>query len=175
MSSHASYDTAGRDHSSQDEILVNADELVPTCQHYSPVTINRFVEGDRWNSSKLSTNSENGRDKSWQDRTKLHFKSPTAERRHVLCIGVGGDRIHASRPGGAGHVRLSPTRQDRILRIKVKVLKTTYIESFCARHDSEFVVTRNFLTARTDQQSQAYTELAPRGREDEFRQDQRPL
>jgi hypothetical protein len=27
--------------------------------------------------------------------TKLHFKSPTAERRHVLCVGVGGDRIHA--------------------------------------------------------------------------------
>jgi hypothetical protein len=27
--------------------------------------------------------------------TKLHFKSPTAERRHVLCVGVGGDRTHA--------------------------------------------------------------------------------
>jgi hypothetical protein len=38
--------------------------------------------------------------------TKLHFKSPTAERRHVLCVGVGGDRTHASRPGGAGHARL---------------------------------------------------------------------
>ncbi len=35
--------------------------------------------------------------------TKLHFKSPTAERRHVLCVGVGGDRTHASRPGGAGY------------------------------------------------------------------------
>ena len=23
--------------------------------------------------------------------TKLHFKSPTAERRHVWCVGVGGD------------------------------------------------------------------------------------
>ena len=42
--------------------------------------------------------------------TKLHFKSPTAERRHVLCVGVGGDRTHASRPGGAGYARLSPTR-----------------------------------------------------------------
>ncbi len=27
--------------------------------------------------------------------TKLHSKSPTAERRHVLCVGVGGDRTHA--------------------------------------------------------------------------------
>ncbi len=35
--------------------------------------------------------------------TKLHFKSPTAERRHVLCVGVGGDRTHASCPGGAGY------------------------------------------------------------------------
>ncbi len=26
---------------------------------------------------------------------KLHFKSPTAERRHVLWVGVGGDRTHA--------------------------------------------------------------------------------
>ncbi len=42
--------------------------------------------------------------------TKLHFKSPMAERRHVLCIGVGGDRTHASRPVGAGYARLSPTR-----------------------------------------------------------------
>jgi hypothetical protein len=29
--------------------------------------------------------------------------------RHVLCVGVGGDRTHAARPGGAGYVRL-PTR-----------------------------------------------------------------
>ncbi len=36
--------------------------------------------------------------------TKLHFISPTAERRHVLCVGVGGDRTHAARPGGAGYV-----------------------------------------------------------------------
>jgi hypothetical protein len=36
-------------------------------------------------------------------RTKLHFKSPTAEslRRHVLCVGVGGDRTHAARPQGS--------------------------------------------------------------------------
>jgi hypothetical protein len=37
--------------------------------------------------------------------TKLHFKSPTAGRRHVLCVGhfgVGGDRTDAPRPGGAG-------------------------------------------------------------------------
>jgi hypothetical protein len=27
-----------------------------------------------------------------------------------LCVGVGGDRTHASRPGGAGYARLSPTR-----------------------------------------------------------------
>ncbi len=27
-----------------------------------------------------------------QKGTQLHFKSPTAERRHVLCVGVGGDR-----------------------------------------------------------------------------------
>ena len=26
--------------------------------------------------------------------TKLHFKSPKAERRHVLCVGVGGDQTH---------------------------------------------------------------------------------
>ncbi len=32
-----------------------------------------------------------------QQGTELHFKSPTAERRHVLCFkfGVGGDRTHA--------------------------------------------------------------------------------
>ncbi len=30
--------------------------------------------------------------------SKLHFKSPTAERRHVLCVGVGGDRTHAGPP-----------------------------------------------------------------------------
>jgi hypothetical protein len=35
--------------------------------------------------------------------TKLQFKSPTAERRHVSCVGVGGDRTHASRSGGAGY------------------------------------------------------------------------
>ena len=36
----------------------------------------------------------------WQD----HFKSPTAERRHVLCVGVGGDRTtpaHSRRVGYA--------------------------------------------------------------------------
>jgi hypothetical protein len=27
--------------------------------------------------------------------TKLHFKSPTAERRHISFVGVGGDRTHA--------------------------------------------------------------------------------
>ncbi len=26
--------------------------------------------------------------------TNFHFKSPTAERKHVLCVGVGGDRTH---------------------------------------------------------------------------------
>jgi hypothetical protein len=44
--------------------------------------------------------------------TKLHFKSPTAERRHVLCVGVGGDRTHAgpaARPNGAGYARLKAT------------------------------------------------------------------
>ncbi len=30
--------------------------------------------------------------------TKLHFKSPTADRRHVLCVGVGGDRTDAGPP-----------------------------------------------------------------------------
>jgi hypothetical protein len=35
----------------------------------------------------------------------LHFKSPTAERRRVLSVGVGGVRTHAARPGGAGCVR----------------------------------------------------------------------
>ncbi len=39
--------------------------------------------------------------------TKLHFKSQTAERRHVLCVGIGGDRIHASRSRGARYVRLA--------------------------------------------------------------------
>ncbi len=31
----------------------------------------------------------------WLKGTKLHFKSPTAERRNVLCVGDGGDRTHA--------------------------------------------------------------------------------
>jgi transposase InsO family protein len=30
--------------------------------------------------------------------TKLHFKSPTAERRHASCVGVGRDRTHAGPP-----------------------------------------------------------------------------
>jgi hypothetical protein len=34
---------------------------------------------------------------------ELHFNSPTAERRRVLCVGVGGDRTHAAHLGGAGH------------------------------------------------------------------------
>ncbi len=50
--------------------------------------------------------------------TKLHFKSPTAERRHVLCVGVSGDRTHASRPGGAGYARLSPTRLGGTINIQ---------------------------------------------------------
>jgi hypothetical protein len=29
--------------------------------------------------------------------TKVHFKSPTADRRHVLCVGVGRDRTHSAR------------------------------------------------------------------------------
>ncbi len=33
--------------------------------------------------------------------TKLHYKSPTAEWRYVLCVGVGGDRTHAARPQGS--------------------------------------------------------------------------
>ncbi len=36
----------------------------------------------------------------------LHFKSPTAERRHVLCVGVGRDQTHAARSRGAGYLRL---------------------------------------------------------------------
>jgi hypothetical protein len=29
-----------------------------------------------------------------------------AERWHVLCVRVGGDRTHAARPGGAGYAHL---------------------------------------------------------------------
>jgi hypothetical protein len=36
------------------------------------------------------------------EETELHFKSPTAERRHVLRVGVGGDRTHAARPHHLG-------------------------------------------------------------------------
>jgi hypothetical protein len=40
-------------------------------------------------------------------RTKLHFKSSTAERRHVfnvvLCVGIGGAQTHAVRPVVAGY------------------------------------------------------------------------
>ena len=39
--------------------------------------------------------------------TKLHFKSPTAERSHFLCVEVGGNRTQAARPGGAGYACLS--------------------------------------------------------------------
>jgi hypothetical protein len=40
--------------------------------------------------------------------TKLHFnlKSPLAERRHVLCVLVGGNGTHAARPGGARNASL---------------------------------------------------------------------
>jgi hypothetical protein len=31
--------------------------------------------------------------------TKLNFKSLTPEKRHVLCVGVGGDRTHVTRSG----------------------------------------------------------------------------
>ncbi len=47
-----------------------------------------------------------GRGRGSKIGTKLHLKPPTAERSHVLCVGVGGDRTHAARPGGAGYVRL---------------------------------------------------------------------
>jgi hypothetical protein len=49
VSSHESYDTAGREYFPQDEILVHADQLVPTCKHHRPGTIHRFIEGDSWN------------------------------------------------------------------------------------------------------------------------------
>ena len=45
----------------------------------------------------------------WFKGTKLHFKSPTAERRHVLCVGVGRDRTRAARSRRAGYAAL-PTR-----------------------------------------------------------------
>jgi hypothetical protein len=41
--------------------------------------------------------------------TKLHSNCQLRkelQRRHVLCVGVGVDRIHAARAGGAGHARL---------------------------------------------------------------------
>ncbi len=41
--------------------------------------------------------------------TKLHLKLPTAERRQVLCVGIGGDLTHAARPGGAGYAGTMPS------------------------------------------------------------------
>ncbi len=38
--------------------------------------------------------------------TKLHFKSLTAERRHMMCFGADGDLTHAARPRGAEYARL---------------------------------------------------------------------
>ena len=66
-----------------------------------PVSCNSYIYCHCHDSGTLMSLNVSG--------TKLHFKSPTAERRHVLCFGVGGDRTHASRPGGAGYARLSPT------------------------------------------------------------------
>ncbi len=38
--------------------------------------------------------------------TKLPFDSPTAERRHFLCVGVSGDQTQATRPEEAGYTCL---------------------------------------------------------------------
>ncbi len=46
--------------------------------------------------------------------TKLHFKTLTTERKHILCVGVGGDRTHAARPGGAGYARPSRERSQNL-------------------------------------------------------------
>ncbi len=37
--------------------------------------------------------------------TNLHFESPTAERRHILCVGNGEGQTHAARLGGAAYAR----------------------------------------------------------------------
>jgi hypothetical protein len=58
--------------------------------------------------------------------TKLHFKLLTAERRHVLCVGVGGDRTHAVRPVGARHTPL-PTRLGRVY-IHINIYNMHYIK-----------------------------------------------
>ena len=36
-----------------------------------------------------------------KEKNELHFKLPTAKRRHVQCAGVGRDRTHAARPQGS--------------------------------------------------------------------------
>ncbi len=51
---------------------------------------------------------------------KVHFKSTTAERRHVLCVGVGGDRTHAARPQGSRQGMSALTT--RVLQITISVL-----------------------------------------------------
>ena len=49
---------------------------------------------------------ERGRERMRERDFKLHFKSPTAERRHVPCVRDGRDRTHAARSGRAGYARL---------------------------------------------------------------------
>ena len=54
--------------------------------------------------------------------TKLHFKLPTAERRHLLCVWVGGDQTHATCSRGAGYTHLDQIGHWDMLHILHKVI-----------------------------------------------------
>jgi hypothetical protein len=64
--------------------------------------------------------------------TKFHFKSPTAERRHVLCIGVGGDRTHSARPKGAGCFRLCLFNIYKIIICPSWSCRVVLLHCYCA-------------------------------------------
>ncbi len=59
--------------------------------------------------------------------TKLHFKSPMAERRHVVCVGVGVDRTHAARPGGEWYAILYHFSHKKTFKL-IHIPSTLYLE-----------------------------------------------
>ncbi len=90
-----------------------------------------------------------------QKGTKLHFKSPTAERRHVLCVGVGGDRTHAARPQRSracpleqikalASLRVSDrqqrSKQRRNVRISREICRSRTYDDECREPDEGFAL-----------------------------------
>jgi hypothetical protein len=88
-------------------------------------------------------------------RTRLHFKWPTAERRHVLCFVVGGDRTHAARPEGAGYASLCYSKS-KLLTVTHSGFNTAHFEAIdqinmnfiiIMKHKRHNLLSKCFLTS----------------------------